>query len=299
MAYLKLAQVVHSIQKMNCPLCCEMKLLVLGAIFVCIYFPSVCPLLQHWQKPTYSTAILNYPHSHPAINPVLCWLRNLTPDLFPLQDINSVYLASKPLLTSCLSFVSESSSHYWALDGKICELCLSEDLTRPLFSHDAQHQALAAQVPSLMVRIEEMNREGVERCSALQATPSLEPGLTWRLLWPHVFSKSQGWILISEERPVREPALAETFRGKSTVCGKTVQNMISFLMKPHTLLTTHLNAWSWKKPQTWMKSFLLNCFRHSLVNVFWITLLICCLGKSLFLEPCTQSPSFRPMRLRK
>jgi hypothetical protein len=42
---------------------------------------------------------------------VLCLLRNLTTDLFPQQDLNSVYLASKPLLNSCLSLVAESSSH--------------------------------------------------------------------------------------------------------------------------------------------------------------------------------------------
>jgi hypothetical protein len=39
---------------------------------------------------------------HPAIDPVLCLLRNLTPDLFPLQDINSVHLATESLLNSCL-----------------------------------------------------------------------------------------------------------------------------------------------------------------------------------------------------
>jgi len=40
---------------------------------------------------------------HSAINPVLCLHRNLTPEWFPLQDINSVYLATKPLLNSFLS----------------------------------------------------------------------------------------------------------------------------------------------------------------------------------------------------
>ena len=39
---------------------------------------------------------------HRAVNPVQCLLLNQNPDLFPLQDIKSVHLASKPLLNSCL-----------------------------------------------------------------------------------------------------------------------------------------------------------------------------------------------------
>jgi len=61
----------------------------------------------------------------------------------------------------------------------------------------------------------------------------------------------------------------------------------------------NLNACIWKSSKTWLKSFLQNCLRYSLLNVLWITTLICCLGHFLFLEPLTDSPSLRPMRLRR
>jgi len=41
------------------------------------------------------------------------------------------------------------------------EESLTEDLTRAAFTHDAQLQALAAQITILMSRLEEVNREGV------------------------------------------------------------------------------------------------------------------------------------------
>ena len=52
------------------------------------------------------------------------------------------------------------------------EESLRKDLTRADLIHDAQLQALAAQVASLIARLEEVNREGVDRSSALQATTS-------------------------------------------------------------------------------------------------------------------------------
>ena len=55
----------------------------------------------HWYQ------LLHLWPDNSAINPVLCLLRNMTPHLFPVQDINSVYLASKPLLNSCPRFL------YW------------------------------------------------------------------------------------------------------------------------------------------------------------------------------------------
>jgi len=48
-----------------------------------------------------------------------------------------------------------------------------------------------------------------------------------------------------------------------------------------------------------LKSFLPNSLRLSLLNEFWITTLICCLAEGLSLEPPTDFPSLRPMRLRK
>ena len=40
------------------------------------------------------------------------------------------------------------------------------------------------------------------------------------------------------------------------------------------------------------------CLRHFLLNVLWITTLICCLVQSPSLKPLTAYPSFRPMRFR-
>jgi len=48
----------------------------------------------------------------------------------------------------------------------------AEDVSRAALTNDAQLQALAAQVASLMARLEELKREGVERSSALQAAVS-------------------------------------------------------------------------------------------------------------------------------
>ena len=52
------------------------------------------------------------------------------------------------------------------------EESLREELTRAALTHDFQLQALAAQVAIFMARLEEANREGVERSSALQTTAS-------------------------------------------------------------------------------------------------------------------------------
>jgi hypothetical protein len=52
------------------------------------------------------------------------------------------------------------------------EESLRKDLTRAALTHDAQLKALAAQVASLMARLEEVNHKGVNRSSALQAAAS-------------------------------------------------------------------------------------------------------------------------------
>jgi hypothetical protein len=57
-----------------------------------------CYAALHWYH------VLHLTSRSSVINPVLCLLRNMTPDLFPLQDINFVYFASNPFLNSCLSF---------------------------------------------------------------------------------------------------------------------------------------------------------------------------------------------------
>ena len=46
------------------------------------------------------------------------------------------------------------------------EESLREELTRAALTHDFQLQALAAQVAIFMARLEEANREGVERLQA-------------------------------------------------------------------------------------------------------------------------------------
>jgi len=60
-----------------------------------------------------------------------------------------------------------------------------------------------------------------------------------------------------------------------------------------------LECLKWKLSKTLLKSFLPNCLGHSLLNVLWITTLICCLGQSPSLEPLTDSPNLRPISLRK
>jgi hypothetical protein len=57
----------------------------------------------------YTLYLDHFTPRYPAIHPVLCLLRNLTPELFPLRDIK-VYVASEPLLNSCFSWISENSN---------------------------------------------------------------------------------------------------------------------------------------------------------------------------------------------
>ena len=74
------------------------------------------------------------------------------------------------------------------------------------------------------------------------------------------------------------------------ICGVTETMKDCFESFPEALL---------KFSKTLLKSFLRNCLRHSLLNFLWITSLICYLGQSPSPEPLTDSPSLRPLRLRK
>ena len=129
---------------------------------------------------------------------------------------------------------------------------------------------------------------------------------------PWMTGRKESWRLKETKdhsRPVWSPWTYPLW----TVGGKTVQPnakergcafaMLSFLMKPSLrvawMALNHLNAWSWKLSKTVLKSFLQNRLRHSLLNVFWITTLMCCLGQSPSLEPLTHTLSLRPRRLRK
>jgi len=98
------------------------------------------------------------------------------------------------------------------------EESLRKDLTRADLTHDAQLQALAAQVASLIARLEEVNREGVERSSALQATAS-KAVIRTRASLEAAFTALSSEVK-TESASVRrnsswKPALSETFNSKS------------------------------------------------------------------------------------